>query len=195
MYTSGGQEYAQLSRLWDVLPSLCENAVNSVLAWSFSRWSDSSACSARTQGAMKAGRAPDESPVSVRSANTYIMGWQPHQIWSYGPLKSAIFHGFGSCGWIRAGLSPKAYILWTWDLHHWIQQRLTFKRKDVQKYCDNPIRFGAMGREISYVSWIWHVGEFVLAYLLNATSYGHENCTIGYSKDWRLGYEIHVMLR
>jgi len=44
------------------------------LAWSFSRWSDSSACSARTQGAMKTGPAPDESAVSVRSDNTYIMG-------------------------------------------------------------------------------------------------------------------------
>ena len=32
MYTSDGQESAQLSRLLDVLPSLCENAVNSSLA-------------------------------------------------------------------------------------------------------------------------------------------------------------------
>jgi len=27
------------------------------------------------------------------------------------------------------------------------------------------------------------VGEFVLAYLPNPTSYEHETCTIGYSKD------------
>ena len=74
MYTSGGQESAQLSRMLDVLPSLCENAVNSGLDWSFSRWSDSSICSARMQGAMKTGPAPDESPISVRSDNTYIMG-------------------------------------------------------------------------------------------------------------------------
>ena len=85
-------------------------------------------CSARTQGAMKTGPAPDESSVSVRSDNSYLMGWQPHQIWSYGPLKSTIFHGFGSLGWILA----------CWP------------------------------------------------YLPNPTSYGHETCTIGYSKDWGL---------
>jgi len=27
------------------------------------------------------------------------------------------------------------------------------------------------------------VGEFMLAYLPNPTSYGHETCTIGYNKD------------
>ena len=32
VYTSGGKESAQLSKLLDVLPSLCENAVNSGLA-------------------------------------------------------------------------------------------------------------------------------------------------------------------
>ena len=130
------------------------NAVNSGLAWSFSRWSNSSACSARTQGAMKTGPAPDESPVSVRSGNTYIMGWQPHQIWSYGPLKSTIFHGFGSCGWIRAGISPEPYKLWTWDLRHWIQQRLMFKRM-CRNTVTTPSDLELWTREISYVSWIW----------------------------------------
>jgi len=52
---------SQLSRLLDVLPSLCENAVNLGLTWRFSRWSDSSACSTRTQGAMKTGPVLDES--------------------------------------------------------------------------------------------------------------------------------------
>ena len=213
MYTCGGQESAQLSRLLDVLPFLCENAVNLGLAWSFSRWSDSSACSARTQGAMKTGPAPDESPVSVRSDNTYIMGWQPirfgamgpwnqpysmdlvrvgefvlaylpnptsyghetytigyskdwrlkrcveilwqpHQIWSYGPVKSAMFHGFG-LGWlICVTISPEPYKLWTWDLHHWIQQRLTFKRM-CRNTVTTPSDLELWAREISYVSWIW----------------------------------------
>ena len=54
--------------------------------------------------------------------------WQPHQIWSYGPVKSAMFHGFG-LGWLICGtISPEPYKLWTWDLYHWIQQRLRFKR-------------------------------------------------------------------
>jgi len=53
---------------------LCVRTLHVSLAWSFSRWSDSSACSARTQGTMKTGHAPDESPVSVRSDNTHIMG-------------------------------------------------------------------------------------------------------------------------
>ena len=108
---------------WTCSLSVCENAVNSGLAWSFSRWSDSSACSARTQGAMKTGPAPDESPVSVRSDNSYIMG----------------------------------------------------------------LRFGAMGPwSQPYFMDLVRVGEFVLAYLPNPTSYGHETCTIGYSKDWGL---------
>ena len=38
-----------------------------------------------------------------------------------------------------------------------------------------------------------HVGEFVLAYLLNPTSYGHETCTIGYSKDWGLKGCVKVL--
>ena len=54
--------------------------------------------------------------------------WQLHQIWSYGPVKSAMFHGFG-LGWLICGtVTPKPYKLWTWDLHHWIQQSLRLKR-------------------------------------------------------------------
>ena len=154
MYTSGGQESAQLSRLLTVLPSLCENAVNSGLAWSSSRWSDSSACSTRTQRAMKIGPAPDESSVSVGSDNSYFMGWQPHRTWSYGPLKSTIFHGCGSHGWIRTGISPEPDTLWTWDLHHWIQQRLRFKRM-CRNIVTTPSDLEQWTREISYVSWIW----------------------------------------
>ena len=53
--------------------------------------------------------------------------WQPHQIWGYGPMKSATFHGFG-LGWLIGGtITPEPYKLWTWDLHHWTQQRLRFK--------------------------------------------------------------------
>ena len=50
------------------------------LAWSL-RWSDSSACSARTQGAMKTGPAPDKSPVSVAASR----GNNPIRFWSMGP--------------------------------------------------------------------------------------------------------------
>ena len=45
---------------------------------------------------------------------------------SYEPLKSTIFHEFGLRGWIRVALSQERHMLWTWDLHHWIQQRLKF---------------------------------------------------------------------
>jgi len=38
-----------------------------------------------------------------------------------------------------------------------------------------------------------HVGELVLAYLLNPTSYGHETCTIGYSKDWGLKGYVEIL--
>ena len=122
----GGQESIYLSRQLRLLPSLCENAVKSGLAWSVSRWSDSSACSARTQGAMMIGPAPDESPISVLSENSHIMGWQPHQIWSYEPLKSTMFHEFGLRGWMYAAISRERYMLRTQDLHHWIYQRLRF---------------------------------------------------------------------
>jgi len=42
-------------------------------------------------------------------------------------VKSAMFHhGFG-LGWLICGTrSPEPYKLWTWDLYHWIQQRLKF---------------------------------------------------------------------
>jgi len=35
---------------------------------------------------------------------------------------SWIWFGLVDCGTI----TPEPYTLWTWDLHHWIQQRLRF---------------------------------------------------------------------
>ena len=56
--------------------------------------------------------------------------------------------------------------------------------KFMWKYSDNPIRFGAMSPRTQpiYVNLVY-VGDFVLSYLLNPTTYGHETCTIGYNKD------------
>ena len=80
--------------------------------------------------------------------------WQPHQMWSYGPMKSAMFHGFG-LGWLICGtISPEPYKLWTWDLYHWIQQRLTFKRM-CRNTVTTPSDVKLWTHEISYVSWIW----------------------------------------
>ena len=164
---------------------------------------------------MKTRSAPDESPVSVRSDNSYIMCenpirfgamgpwsqsylmdfvrvgefvlaylpnptsywhetctighskdwglkgfveilWQPHQIWSYGPVKSAMFHGFGSRGWIRAGISPEPYKLWAWDLHHWMQQRLRFKRM-CRNTVTTPSDLELWAPEVDHISWSWLV--------------------------------------
>ena len=80
--------------------------------------------------------------------------WQPHQIWSYGPLNSTTFHGFSLCGWICAGIFPKPYKLWTWDLHHWIQQRLRFKMM-CRNIVTTPSDLKLWTHEISYVQWIW----------------------------------------
>jgi len=80
--------------------------------------------------------------------------WQPHKMWSYGPLKSTTFHGFGSCGWIRAGISPEPYKLWTWNLHYWIQQRLRFERM-CRNIVTTPSDLELWTCEISYVSWLW----------------------------------------
>ena len=96
---TGAQESAQLSRLFDVLPSLCENTVNSGLTWSFSRWSDSSAYSIRMHGAMKTKPTPGEPPISVLSHNSHIM------VIRFGAIWSTIFHGFGLHGWICASVS------------------------------------------------------------------------------------------
>ena len=75
--------------------------------------------------------------------------WQPHQIWSYGPMNSAMFHGFG-LGWLICGtITPEPYQLWTWDLHHWIQQRLRFKR-----IC------GAKSPE-PYILWTWDLHHWM----------------------------------
>ena len=52
------------------------------------------------------------------------------------------------------------------------------------KYCDNPIRFGAMSPSTQPICVnLVYMGEFVLSYLLNLTTYGHETCTIGYNED------------
>ena len=51
-------------------------------------------------------------------------------------------------------------------------------------YCDNPIKFGAMSPRTQPICVnLVYVGDFVLSYLLNPTTYGHETCTIGYNKD------------
>ena len=72
---------------------------------------------------MMIGPAPDESPISVLSENSHIMG-------------------------------------------------------------DNPIRFGAMSPSTQPICVnLVYMGEFVLSYLLNPTTYGHETCTTGYNKD------------
>ena len=72
------------------------------------------------------GPAPDESPISVLSENSHIMG-------------------------------------------------------------DNPIRFGAMSHWTQPICVnLVYVGDFVWLYLKNATCYGHETCTIGYTEDWGL---------
>ena len=79
--------------------------------------------------------------------------WQP-QIWSYELVKSALFHEFGSGGWIHGAISPEHNKLWTWDLHHWILQRLKFER-----VCRNTVTtlsdLELWTREVSHISWIW----------------------------------------
>ena len=56
--------------------------------------------------------------------------------------------------------------------------------KFMWKYCDNPIRFGAMSPRTQPICVnLVYVGDFVLSYLLNPTTYGHETCTTGYNKD------------
>jgi len=49
---------------------------------------------------------------------------------------------------------------------------------------DNPIRFGPWSQP--YFMELVPIGDFVLTYLPNPTSYGHDTYTIGYSKDWGL---------
>ena len=52
---------------------------------------------------------------------------------------------------------------------------------DNTNIIDNPIRFGPQSQP--YFMDMVRMGEFVLAYLPNPTSYGHDTYTIGYSKD------------
>ena len=107
--------------------------------------------------------------------------------------------GFGSHGWIRAGITPEPYKLWTWHVHHWIQQRLRYKRmcrilwQSHQIWSYGPLksttfhRFGWCGwaPEVNHISSIWlvWVNSCWHNYLPNPTSYGHETCIIGYNKD------------
>ena len=152
---------------------------------------------------------------------------------------------FGLCGWLRVVISPESYNLWTWDLHHWIQQRLRFVSacgsipttpsdleqwaprlnqyawiwftwvnscchiswtlqpmdmrlapldttkmevyKDMWKYCDHPISFGAMSswNQLCFMNFVYVV-EFVWPCIIISsapyTTYGHETCTTGRSK-------------
>ena len=103
---------------------------------------------------------------------------QPHHIWSYRPVKSAMFHRFG-LGWLICGtITPEPYKLWTWDLHHWIQQRLRFKRicgakspepyilwtRDLDHWMQQRLRSCDVWLHIQLKSsWIWFtsIGEFV----------------------------------
>ena len=103
------------------------------------------------------------------------------------------FHGFGSHGWICAGISPKPYKLWTWHLHHWIQQRLRFKRM-CRNIVTTPLDLELWTRQVSHVSWIWF-GWVVSWCHISRTwkTYGHETCTIGYSKDWSLERCVEIL--
>ena len=100
-------------------------------------------------------------------------------------------------GWLICGtISLEPYKLWTWDLYHWIQQRLTFKRM-CRNIVTTPSDVKLWTHEISHVSWIWFglVDLRYHNYLLNPTSYRHETCTIGYSKDWGLkGFVVSNLL-
>jgi len=96
--------------------------------------------------------------------------------WSYGPLKSTIFHGFGSHPWIRASVSPEPYKLWPWLLHHWIQQRLRFKRmcrnivtttSDLELWTHEASGFGSGGSIHGAISpepnnlWTWDLHHWI----------------------------------
>ena len=60
--------------------------------------------------------------------------------------------------------------------------------KYIWKYCDNPIRFGAMSPSTQPICVnLVYMGEFVLSYLLNPTTYGHETTKMEVYKDmWKL---------
>jgi len=70
--------------------------------------------------------------------------------------ESTIFHGFGSRGWICAGISSEPYKLWTWDLHHWIQQRLRFKSM-CRNIVTTPSYLELWAPEFNHITWIWFV--------------------------------------
>ena len=81
-----------------------------------------------------------------------MWGWHPHQVWSYRPLNPTMFWGFW-CTWcVCAVVAHKPYMLWTWKLCHWIEQRsmlclelwMPQMNNVVPVLGDNPVVLGAM---------------------------------------------------
>ena len=77
---------------------------------------------------------------------------QPHQLWSYEPLNSTIFHEFSLHGWIRVAVYQEHYMLWTWDLHHRIQQRLRFVCGSIVTTTSDLEQWAP---ELNHYVWIW----------------------------------------
>ena len=131
------------------------------------------------------GPVPDESPISGLSENSHIMGWQTIRFGAMSPLSQSSLHG-----WIHAAISRERYMLWTRDLHHWIQQRRRFM-KMCESIVPTPSTLKLWAPEVNQISCmnLACMGEFVWPYIKNATCYGHEICTIEYNKDWGLYVE------
>ena len=73
---------------------------------------------------------------------------------------------------------------------------LRFTGECITSLGDNPIRFGAMGpwsQAYIFFTDLVRMGEFVLAYLPNLTSYGHDTYIIGYSRDWGLRGCVEIL--
>ena len=113
-------------------------------------------CSIRWEGQIQAPVAQERRVLWMKAPSLYfqtiVKSWGDNP--SYGPLKSTIFHGFGSHGWIRASISPEPFKVWTWQLHNWIQQRLRFKRM-CRNIVTTLLDLELWTPEFSYVSWIW----------------------------------------
>ena len=58
----------------------------------------------------------------------------------------------------------------------------------------NPIRYGAMNSSSQpcFMDLVW-VGWFMVPCLPNLTTYGHETCTTGCSKDWSLKRCVEIL--
>ena len=61
---------------------------------------------------------------------------------------------FGLCGWLRVVISPESYDLWTWDLHHWIQQRLRFVNT-CGSIVTTPSDLEQWAPRLNQYAWIW----------------------------------------